>query len=67
MAQKMTVKKLRELIKKYDENIPVKVTYYHEKSKVIPGAFEVYETDKLLVYDAVEMDGYVIIHAGDEA
>lgn len=62
----MTVGNLKTWLAKYGDDTPVKLTFFHQKSKVIVGAFEVFETDKMLVYDAVVMDGCVVIHGSDE-
>lgn len=61
----MTVKRLKELLQRFDDQTEIVFEFTHLKSRVIPGSVEKYTANKAVVIDAVKMDGCIYIATGD--
>jgi len=61
----MTVKDLRRLLLRFDDNAPIMFEFCHMKNPIIPGSTEVYKATGATVVDALKMDGCVYIATGD--
>ena len=61
----MTVAKLINLLSRFDGNEEVRVTFAHQKNRVVPGSVDLYESKHEPLVIDVTMDGYVEIHGGD--
>lgn len=57
----MTVKKLKELLARFDDETEVVLTGSWEYSKVVPGSVKSFEGPVSLVIDAVQMNNRVEI------
>ena len=57
----MTIKKLKELLERFDDETEVVLTGSWEYSKVVPGSVRSFEGPVSLVIDAVQMNNRVEI------
>ena len=57
----MTIKKLKELLERFDDETEVVLTGSWEYSKVVPGSVKSFEGPVSLVIDAVQMNNMVEI------
>lgn len=62
----MTVKELRQLLEKFDDNTDVVVTGSWQYSKVVVGSIKKFEGPLSIVIDAVDMDERVELYASLE-
>ena len=59
----MTVKELKELLERFDDETEVVLTGSWTYSKIVPGSVKSFEGPLKLVIDAVEMNNRVEIYA----
>lgn len=61
----MTVKDLKRLLSRFDDNAPIMFEFSHNKYPNIPGSVEVYQSSGATVIDALKMENCVIIASGN--